>query len=346
MSVILSSSLFRKREVFCIVKNLSRCVQHSSQQIQKPRVSPFRQYLLSRYMQYVQHYERLLEKRFPAAMHVYRVFMVGIQDFYSDLKVFLAVVTKVNLTARGLESLTRRELEIYHQMPKDMIKIAPVLLLSALPFANYVVFPLAYWFPRRLLTSHFWSLQQRAEFAMMEQKQQLRHNKPVFRSLQFQLEKLEDHPLYDNWSYCIRLLGSGLHPTPLQLIECKPLFAEYPYHLSQLYSSHLKELLKLHNMHTGWRRRKRLSYRARIIQLMDEAIVREGGVTELSQEEIRWACKFRGLNPVNMKLEDMMTWLDDWIIVSQNVDRESTSLLLHSPILLAYNHPSNWVLLH
>lgn len=47
-------------------------------------------------------------------------------------------------------------------------------------------------------------------------------------------------------------------------------------------------------MHTGWRRRKRLSYRARIIQLMDEAIVREGGVTELSQEEIRWVCVQNG----------------------------------------------------
>lgn len=44
-------------------------------------------------------------------------------------------------------------------------------------------------------------------------------------------------------------------------------------------------------MHIGWRRRKRLSYRARIIQLMDEAIIREGGVTELSQEEIRWVCE-------------------------------------------------------
>lgn len=346
MSVILSSSLFPKREIFCIVKNLRRCVQHSSQEIRKPRVSPFRQYLLSRYMQYVQQYETVLEKRFPAAMHVYRVFMVGIKDFYSDLKVFLTLVGKVNLTAKGLETLTRRELEIYHQMPKDMIKIAPVLLLSALPFANYVIFPLAFWFPRQLLTSHFWSLQQRAEFSMMEQKQRLRHNKPVFRSLQFQLEKVEDHPLFDKWSYCIRLLGSGLHPTPLQLVECKQLFAEYPYHLSQLYSSHLKELLKIHNMHTGWRRRKRLSYRAHIIQLMDEAIVREGGVTELSQEEIRWACKFRGLNPVNMKTDDMMTWLDEWIIVSQSVDRESRSLLLHCPVLLAYNHPSNWVLLH
>lgn len=41
-------------------------------------------------------------------------------------------------------------------------------------------------------------------------------------------------------------------------------------------------------MHTGWRRVKRLSERAKLIHLMDLAILREGGVTELTHEEIRW----------------------------------------------------------
>lgn len=66
-----------------------------------------------------------------------------LQDFYRDLKIFFSVIHKLNLTGKGLDSLTRKELEIYHQMPKDMIKVAPVLLLSALPFANYVIFPIA-----------------------------------------------------------------------------------------------------------------------------------------------------------------------------------------------------------
>ncbi|KAG8327733.1 LETM1 domain containing 1 [Homalodisca vitripennis] len=58
------------------------------------------------------------------------------------------------------------------------------------------------------------------------------------------------------------------------------------------------------------------------------------------------ACLFRGLNPANMKKEDMEEWLEGWLQVSQCVRKDSRSLLLHSPVLLAYNHPSNWVLLH
>lgn len=36
-----------------------------------------------------------------------------------------------------------------------------------------------------------------------------------------------------------------------------------------------------------WRRRKRLDERAKIIQLMDQAILKEGGVAMMSNDEIR-----------------------------------------------------------
>lgn len=38
-----------------------------------------------------------------------------------------------------------------------------------------------YVFPKQLLTSHFWSLQQRTQFAVNDQKARLHHYKPVFR---------------------------------------------------------------------------------------------------------------------------------------------------------------------
>lgn len=43
----------------------------------------------------------------------------------------------------------------------------------------------------------------------------------------------------------------------------------------------------MHDMHMGWRRRKRLEERAKMIHHMDLAIVREGGVEAMSQDEIR-----------------------------------------------------------
>lgn len=75
-------------------------------------------------------------------MHVYRVFMIGVKDFYNDTKKLIKVNSIVN--DKGLKGLTRKEMELMNQMPKDIMKIAPVLLIAALPFANYVIFPIAW----------------------------------------------------------------------------------------------------------------------------------------------------------------------------------------------------------
>lgn len=58
------------------------------------------------------------------------------------------------------------------------------------------------------------------------------------------------------------------------------------------------------------------------------------------------ALSFRGVNPANMSIESMRSWLDQWLIVSASVDQNNLSLLLHSPILLAYNHSTNWTLIY
>lgn len=46
-------------------------------------------------------------------------------------------------------------------------------------------------------------------------------------------------------------------------------------------------LLKMHNMYGFWRKKYRLSERAKLIQLMDLAIIREGGVSKMTHDDIR-----------------------------------------------------------
>lgn len=99
-------------------------------------------------------------------------------------------------------------------------------------------------------------------------------------------------------------------------------------------------------MHRGWRRRSRLAERARLLQNMDNALRKEGGPESLSADELRWACYFRGLNPVNVSQAESSIWLEDWLKISAGVNEDSWSLLLHAPVLLGYNQPSNWLLLH
>lgn len=198
-----------------------------------------RGYLFGRFIDYVSNYDKILEKRFPAAMQVYRVFMMGLKDFYRDMKRFLKVTRIASNSPEGMRALTRQEIEVYFQIPKDMIKIAPVLLVSALPFANYVVFPLAYMYPRLFLTSHFWTPEQRIEFSQIHLKQRLLYNKSVFRCLQARLSYLKDEADREKMDHIFALLGSGCHPSLEQILSTKDIFSKPPYSLDSLSNRHL-----------------------------------------------------------------------------------------------------------
>uniref|UniRef100_A0A8D8R602 LETM1 domain-containing protein 1 n=2 Tax=Cacopsylla melanoneura TaxID=428564 RepID=A0A8D8R602_9HEMI len=310
-----------------------------------PEVSAVKQFVFKKYFAYVQNYTaNILEKQFPDAIRIYRVFSVGIKDFIADFKEFYSILNKINASPKGLPRLTRKELELYYQFPKDMFTIAPVLLISALPFMNYVMFPLAYMFPYQLLTHHFWSLQQKSEFLLREQKKRLSYNKSVFQHLQSQLDILCVNRLHGKWSQVISKLGSGLHPTTQEVLDCQSLFGHIPYSLNALSTSHVKSLLKIHAMHTGWRRKTRLRQKAKAIYLMDCAILREGGAEALNYDELRYACALRGLNPTNMRQKDMTEWLMAWLRITDVINPDNLSLVLHCPVLLAYNHTNNWIL--
>lgn len=333
------------------VSRIALSQKHSSVLIRsshsKPDKDVLQKYVFSSFFDFVKNYETKVELRFPAAIKVYRVFKIGIQDLFTDMKQFVRIIRKINAHAKNLECLTRKELEIYCRMPKDMVRVAPVLILSTLPFANYVIFPLAYFFPRNLLSSHFWSLQQRTQFAVLEQKHKLKYYKPVFRCLQAKLHLLKENPLYPYWTSCVALLGSGLHPTPENVAQCVHLFGHKQlYNIDKIGSNHVRYLRKMHHVDGLWRSRKKLYERARLIQLMDRAILKEGGVSSLSHDDVRMACFFRGLNPTNMNADETVSWLTEWLKQTAHTPKDCSSFILHLPILMAYNHPSNWVLSH
>ncbi|XP_035707075.1 uncharacterized protein LOC110848636 isoform X2 [Folsomia candida] len=106
------------------------------------------------------------EKKFPGAMNVYRVFTIGVKEFAKELADYVRISGKVIMSSNGIRNLNSTELDIYYRMPKEVTRVAPTLIISALPFMNYIMFPIAYYFPKRLLSSHFWSLQQKSQFAI------------------------------------------------------------------------------------------------------------------------------------------------------------------------------------
>ncbi|XP_013179075.1 PREDICTED: LETM1 domain-containing protein 1 [Papilio xuthus] len=311
----------------------------------KSEKDKIRTYIVQRYINYVKNYKKLLQDRFPTAIHMYRVFSIGIKDFLSDLKTYISLRLKITKD-QGFSNMTREEIELFVKMPSDMWRIAPVLILSALPFGNYIIFPLALMKPKKLLSSHFWSIQQRAEFNVEDLKERLRYNRPILRCLQAKLELIPDSEVKENWRRVLALLGSGVHPSVNEVLACKELFCKKPYHLAYLSYTHMGHLLKMLGIRRSLFRRKKLKYRAFLLLQMDRAIEREGGVDVLTTEALKNACHIRGLNTRNLANQDMKDWLQQWISVSSNIDANAYSLLLHCPIFFAYNHPQNWVLIY
>ncbi|KAJ8670651.1 hypothetical protein QAD02_001910 [Eretmocerus hayati] len=333
-----SSTTFQKRHAEDEKSNLSNDGK-------KSRVNSIKKYWLFRYVDYVKNYDQVLEKNFPKTMHVYRVFSVGTKVFYEDLKRYIKVRKKIKQC--GMRALTREELQLMFTMPKDLMKISPVLLISAIPFTNYIIFPLVFYFPHLLLTSHYWSIEDKLKFMLKEHKKKLLYNKPLFRCLQKQVSSVKDARLKGELQNVVACLGSGTHPTVNSILSCKVLFSGPPYSLSCIKRRHVKMLLKIHGMSTlGLWNKRRLLKRGLLVKQMDEAIQKEGGVTKLPYDALRWAVSFRGVNPVNMSDESMQNWLGKWLAISSQVDECSISLLLHSPILLAYNYETNWTLLY
>lgn len=311
----------------------------------KGKVSNLKDYWFGRYVNYIQKYVVTLDKNFPKMMQLYRNFSNGIKDFYSDLQKYLSILVKQNV--EGLDNLTRQEIQLAYTMPKDLKKILPVILISLIPFSNYIIMPSVFLFPRQLLTHHFWTPEQKASFMIYFHKKRFKHSRPLFYCMESKINYINNELLKIKWNGIIACLGSGEHPTIQNVISCITLFKSSPYSMNTLEHKHMKKLLGIHglSMWTPFRRR-RLIERAILLKRMDDAIVKEGGVDNMSIESLCWALSFRGLNPVNMSIEDMKNWLDDWLILSASVDNSTLSLLLHSPIFLAYNNSNNLHLLY
>lgn len=104
---------------------------------------------------------------------------------------------------------------------------------------DLVVISHSYMYPRKLLTSHFWTLQQRNEFAILCIKERIAYNRRVFRFLQEKLPILKNDRHYEQWRHILGLLGSGKHPTAHELLAIKDLFAEAPYKTRSLPYTHV-----------------------------------------------------------------------------------------------------------
>jgi len=221
-------------------------------------------------------------------------------------------------------------------LPEDIVRVAPVLLLSALPFAQNIVFPLALLHPRKFLSTQFWTNIQKDEALLEDVKKRRRVHHLVIKSLQEKIPLFRNEDLNIEARRNIHRLLSGSHPTPEETLELLPLFSSGGvYHLNNLSRKHAMCLARLHGLPGLWPwQHRRLEAHGRLLLSMDWAIAREG-IRMMDNDQLAFSCAVRGIER-GWRVE-MLEYLQGWAQVSVHIEKESVSLLLHLPLFMAYN---------
>ena len=120
------------------------------------------------FLDFIKYYPvKVLDKVLPdKAVKAYRTFLTGSKSLFRETRDFAEIYHVLSETRdwrKACASLTRSQLELYRRLPSELMRVAPVLAVSALPMAQNVVFPLALWHPRKFLSSHFWSPEVKSE---------------------------------------------------------------------------------------------------------------------------------------------------------------------------------------
>ena len=371
---------------------------------QKSKKSAVKERLFGRFFDYIKNYELILEKLLPdIAFKYYKTFSNGSKSLFKDMKKFIYVYHRLSLSSdweKSCKLMTKNQLEVYLTLPAELIRVAPVLIISAFPMAQNIAFPLAMWAPKKLLSVHFWSDEIRQE--VNKENLKLRHsfyrsvfedmtrirstsyghysNSPSVQSFVMTLNSSKDKSSqgiqqklkskevrqamyldyqnnvkkvmmdHDKLYLCYRenmkKLITGKHPTVEEIMSMAWYFRnkDGPISLAQLPASHLRHLLRIHNrQHVGITSfisvRNKLQTYANMLLQIDLAIKREG-LENMKIEELFQSCQARGLNVLSATEEEARDYLNQWLSVSNRLDSSTSSLLLHLPIFLGYNHKS------
>ncbi|PAV76521.1 hypothetical protein WR25_13648 [Diploscapter pachys] len=108
-------------------------------------------------------YEKFLSQ-WPKILSLHRMVMDGSRWCFSDVKSYFSVKSDLYKGVRKIDQLTVPELEVQVQMMTEGPKMAVVCILLPLPLTVYIIGAAIIFFPRLVLTRHFWSDEQRFEY--------------------------------------------------------------------------------------------------------------------------------------------------------------------------------------
>ncbi|KAJ1363155.1 hypothetical protein KIN20_022947 [Parelaphostrongylus tenuis] len=229
-------------------------------------------------------YDRFVA-RWPKIYAYHRMVVDGSRWCYSDVKTYIRVRRELLSNRRKLNDLSMDELEVLVQMRMDLPKMSLTAVPLLLPFGFYIIGFAIIFFPRLVLTRHFWTDAQRKEF----------FRKEVLESMRYSSQAKE-------------VIGNPSSVEDVRLPKLEHVGANVLVALAAVYS-----MLPLPGIG------RRFMQRCEAVRQLDKVIV--GNIESLTERQLNFHLFIRRIViPTNASDSEMRNLLTKWIKFTSHLD--------------------------
>ncbi|OWF42086.1 LETM1 domain-containing protein 1-like [Mizuhopecten yessoensis] len=285
-------------------------------------------------------FEKLLEQTVPRKVfQKYSWARDGMIELKDDTKIYFDVSKRIS-KGDEFSTFTRKELSVFNQLPREMKKAAPLIVLCAAPMGFFFL-PMMFMFPKYTLSSHFLTDQQLREVNTRKLYWRLHCFPNVMDCLKIQIRLISDQQeAYNALKSIIIKTEEGCEIYAFEIVPTARGFSidhsenSFWNTRSKLYS------WQLANSFGMGRNRMKVYNQIMAVHYTDMCIVKEG-LDALTDRELQTACYVRGLNADGLTREEQEDFMKEWLEVSLHTNSANINMLLHTMVFLNYDAPTN-----
>nr|AAW25667.1 SJCHGC02167 protein [Schistosoma japonicum] len=336
--------------------------------------------IVKNYTKLVAYLENKWANKHASSFRNYTLFKKGVHSTLIDVSDLSQLWTHIAFHSQSileiLPTLNIHQVYILRQVPKDLVRISPILLLSPLPGA-ILILPIFFAFPYIFLSRAFWTPEQCKTIDTKRLAYRLDRN-IQFLLLGRLMDILNSSLSSSNYSEPISRSLEQLHSVLSQISLSRPISMENipallpafkgPLSLEQLDKSYLASLLRLHGLSLcsyAWTMntllwsnlymKKSILKTPHIIVLKKHAyflyaedlcmqkdkLFSDSSLSVVQNYEFIQLCLLRGINPYLSNSNVLKEKLRFWVSASTLASGTDFSFRLHLPFLLYYNFLEN-----
>lgn len=283
------------------------------------------------------------KKNYPKVYQQIYCLKNGTSRFFKESLTFLKLKYRLFRDRSDAENFTAKEIEIYRQVPRDWQRVGPTIVVASFPFLQYIILPIAYMFPHKLLCHQFWSIEQKLKFGELDHLKKIALHAPILDDLLIHADKhLTDKDTtakYEIIDLVKRINNQSLTNID-EILNLNNIFKRKEFNLNKLSEDHLKKIALLNNCKgpISFNNAKNLESYALWLARQDKKLLNE----DFNNTELEFIYNIgfeRGINSGMNSREDVIKKIRLWLEFSQklnnnneNYSTNNNNLFLHSKI--------------